>query len=222
MQRFPSMSAWFVVAVAAVLASNSASAAKLPETWDGLVQRKVKGIDAVYVRPDVDFSVYRNIVLDPVQVAFDRNWKPNRVGSASARLSTSDIERIRGEMATAFRDIFAEELAAGGYDIVAKPLDDTLGVTAGLADVYITAPDTTSGGRTKTYTQSAGRMTLAMELRDGPTGQLLARVVDRHVDDSSFAQWTTSVSNSAEFRRTIKDWARRLVQGLDKVTGKAP
>ncbi len=96
MQRFPSMAAWFVVAVAAVLASNAASAAKLPETWDGLVQRKVKGIDAVYVRPDVDFSVYRNIVLDPVQVAFDKNWKPNRVGSASARLSTSDIERIRG------------------------------------------------------------------------------------------------------------------------------
>lgn len=222
MKRLPNMAAWFVVALGAVLASHAAVAAKMPETWDGLVKRKTRGIDAVYVRPDVDFKVYRNVVLDPVQVAFDKNWKPNRTGSASARLSTSEIERIREEMATAFRNIFAEELAAGGYDIVAKPLDDTLRVTAGLADVYITAPDTMSGGRTRTYTQSAGRMTLAMELRDGPTGQLLARVVDQHVDDSAFAQWTTSVSNSAEFRRTIKDWAKRLVQGLDKVTGKAP
>lgn len=222
MKRLPVTLTWFFIAVGAVLAANSALAEKLPETWDGLVQRKVKGVDAVYVRPDVDFKAYRNIVLDPVEVAFDRNWKPNRIGSASSRLSTSEIEKIRAEMASAFRDIFAEQLAAGGYDIVAAPLDDTLRVTAGLADVYITAPDTMSGGRTRTYTQSAGRMTLAMELRDGPSGQLLARVVDRHVDDAAFAQWTTSVSNSAEFRRTVSDWAKRLVKGLDKVTGKAP
>jgi hypothetical protein len=205
-----------------MLASGVVIAEKLPETWDGLVQRKAKGIDAVYVRPDVDFKVYRSIVLDPVVVAFDRNWKPNRAGSPSLRLSTSDIEKIRERMASSFQGIFADELAAGGYAIVPKPLDDTLRVSAGLADVYINAPDTASAGRTKTYTRGAGRMTLAMELRDGPTGQLLARVVDRHVDDSSVAQWTTSASNSAEFNRTVKGWAQRLVQGLDNVTGKAP
>jgi hypothetical protein len=186
------------------------------------VQRKAKGIDAVYVRPDVDFKVYRNIVLDPVVVAFDRNWKPNRSGSVSGRLSTSDIEKIREKMASGFQSIFAEELAAGGYAIVPQPLDDTLRVSAALADVYITAPDTPSAGRTKTYTRGAGRMTLAMELRDGPTGQLLARVVDRHEDDSSVAQWSTGASNSAEFRRAVKGWAQRLVKGLDSVTGKTP
>ena len=194
----------------------------LPETWDGLVQRKAKGIDAVYVRPDVDFKVYRNIALDPVVVAFDRNWKPNRGGSTTLRLSSSEIEKIREKMASGFQSIFAEELAAGGYTIVPEPLDDTLRISAGLADVYINAPDTSSAARTKTYTRGAGRMTLAMELRDGPTGQLLARIVDRHVDDSSVAQWTTSASNSAEFRRTVKGWAQSLVKGLDKVTGKTP
>jgi hypothetical protein len=51
---------------------------------------------------------------------------------------------------------------------------------------------------------------------------LLARVVDRHVDDSSVAQWTTKASNTAEFNRTVKDWAQRLVKGLDSVTGKSP
>ncbi len=125
-------------------------------------------------------------------------------------------------MASEFRRIFAEELAAGGYDVVAAPLDDTLRLTAGLADVYITAPDTMSAGRTRTYTRSAGRMTLVMELRDGPTGQLLARVIDRHEDDSMYAQWTTSVTNSAEFREAVKGWAKRLVTALDKVTGRQP
>ena len=220
MNRIAMSGVWFAAAACAMLASGAAIAEKMPETWDGLVQRKVKGIDAVYVRPDVDFNVYRNIALDPVVVAFDRNWKPNRGGS-TLRLSTSEIEKIREKMASGFQSIFAEELAAGGYAIVPKPLDDTLRISAGLADVYINAPDTASAARTKTYTRGAGRMTLAMELRDGPTGQLLARVVDRHVDDSSVAQWTTSASNSAEFRRTVKDWAQRLVKGLDSVTGKA-
>jgi hypothetical protein len=216
------MAAWLAALAGVCLAAGLAAAEKLPDTWDGLVQRKSKGIDAVYVRPDVDFKVYRNVMLDPVQVAFDKNWKPNRTGSASRRLSTDEIEKIREEMASEFRRIFAEELAKGGYDIVAKPLDDTLRVFAGLADVYITAPDTMSAGRTKTYTRSTGRMTLAMELRDGPTNQLLARVVDRHVDDSMYAQWTTSVTNSAEFRNAVTAWAQRLVKGLDNVTGKAP
>lgn len=222
MNRIAMSGVWFAATVCAMLASSLVFAEKLPETWDGLVQRKAKGIDAVYVRPDVDFSVYRNIVLDPVVVAFDRSWKPNRGGSTTLRLSTSEIEKIRERMASGFQSIFAEELAAGGYAIVPKPLDDTLRVSAALADVYITAPDTAAAGRTRTYTQSAGRMTLVMELRDGPTGQLLARVVDRHVDDSSVAQWTTSASNSAEFNRAVKGWAQRLVKGLDTVTGKTP
>lgn len=222
MNRIAMSGAWLTATACAMLASGVAFAERLPETWDGLVQRKAKGIDAVYVRPDVDFKVYRNVMLDPVVVAFDKNWKPNRGGSTTLRLSTSEIEKIRGKMATGFQSIFAEQLAAGGYAIVDSPLDDTLRVSAGLADVYITAPDTQSAGRTTTYTRSAGRMTLAMELRDGPTGQLLARVVDRHEDDSSFAQWTTGASNSAEFRRTVTDWAKRLVTGLDNVTGKTP
>jgi hypothetical protein len=222
MNRIAMSGVWLAATACAMLASGVAFADKLPETWDGLVQRKSKGIDAVYVRPDVDFSVYRNVVLDPVVIAFDKNWKPNRAGSPSLRLSTSDIEKIREKMASGFQSIFAEELAAGGYAIVPKPLDDTLRVSAGLADVYITAPDTASAGRTRTYTQSAGRMTLVMELRDGPTGQLLARVVDRHADDSSIAQLSTSASNTAEFNRTVKGWAQRLVKGLDSVTGKTP
>ena len=222
MNRIAMSGVWLAATACAMLASGAAFAEKLPETWDGLVQRKSKGIDAVYVRPDVDFKVYRNVLLDPVVIAFDKNWKPNRAGSSSLRLSASDIEKIREKTASGFQSIFAEELAAGGYAIVPKPLDDTLRVSAGLADVYINAPDTASAGRTKTYTRGAGRMTLAMELRDGPTGQLLARVVDRHVDDSSVAQWTTSASNTADFNRAVKDWARRLVKGLDSVTGKSP
>jgi len=214
---------WLRVLAATFLAFVPlAATAAPPETWDGLEYRKTKGLDAVYVRPGVKFKAYRNLVLDPVQVAFDKNWDPNRdARGASGRLSATDLQKIRDDMASEFLRIFGKELAAAGYDVVAKPTDDTLVVAAGLADVYINAPDTMTAGRTYTYTMNAGRMTLVMELRDGPTGQLLARVIDRHVGrETGYAQLTTGVSNSAEFRRAVTAWAQRLVKGLNKLEGK--
>jgi len=217
-----SISAAGVLAAAYFLLASLASAAKPPENWDGLEYRKTKGLDAVYVRPGVEFKAYRSLVLDPVQVAFDKNWDPNKdARGASARLSAADMQKIRDEMASEFRRIFGEQLSAAGYDVVARPLEDTLQVTAALADVYINAPDAMTAGRSYTYTMNAGRMTLVMELRDGPTGQLLARVVDRHAgNETGYAQVANSVTNSAEFRQAVTAWAKRLVKGLDKLEGK--
>ncbi|MFO1395160.1 MAG: DUF3313 family protein [Steroidobacteraceae bacterium] len=194
-----------------------------PATWDGLERRKVKGVDAVYVRPGVEFKDYRSVYLDPVEIAFDKNWDPNKSSSTSTgRMSSADIEKLRAEMASEFQRIVEEELRAGGYQVVTQPKDDTLQVSAGLADVYVNAPDKQTAGRSYTFTVSAGRMTLVMELRDGPTAQLLARVVDQHVGrDSGSMTLTNGVTNSAEFRRAVQGWADRLVKALDNVAGKA-
>ena len=212
----------FMAAACLCLWSVAVAAASPPETWDGLERRKTKGVDLVYVRPGVEFKAYRSIVLDPVQVAFDKNWDPNKdARGASARLSAADMQKIRDQMAREFHKTFSRELAAAGYVVVVKPVEDTLQVTAALADVYINAPDKMTAGRSYTYTVNAGRMTLVMELRDGPTGQLLARVVDRYAGtDSGYAQISNGVTNSAEFRRAVTAWAKRLVKGLNKLEGK--
>ena len=212
-----------ILAVACLVAGSVAGAATPPETWDGLEYRKTKGLDGVYVRPGVEIKAYKSLVLAPVQVAFDKNWDPNKNSRGLAgQLSSDDMQEIRENMASEFRRIFGEQLAGAGYDVVAKPLDDTLVVAAALADVYINAPDQMSSGRSYSYTMNAGRMTLVMELRDGPTGQLLARVVDRYAGkQTSYATIANSVTNSAEFRQAITAWAKRLVKGLDSLEGKA-
>jgi hypothetical protein len=206
----------------ALVAATSAMAEKPPATWDGLELTKKKGLDLVYIRPNVQFKAYKDVSIDELQVAFDKDWDPNKdVRSVSRRLSTEDIEKIRSDMVTEFRKVFVEELGKGGYSVVDKSGDDTLRVSPGLADVYITAPDRMEAGRVRTYTTDAGHMTLVMELRDSPTNQLLARVIDQKGGtDMGFAQVTNSVTNSAEFRRMVRAWAQRLVKGLDKVNGK--
>lgn len=206
-----------------LLAFGNAFAGDDARTWDGLESRKVKGLDQVHVRPGVEFKAYADVLLDaPVEVAFDRNWDPNNgVRSVSRQTSTKDIQRIQQQMSTGFREAFAEELGKGGYSLVDAIGDRTLRVTAAIADVYINAPDRMAPGRSTSYTMEAGRMTLVMELRDGPTGQLLARVVDeKSGTDTGSLQMTTSATNSAEFRRAVRSWAGRLVEALDKLNGK--
>jgi hypothetical protein len=207
----------------ALLTATAALADKPPQTWDGLELTKKKGLDLVYLRPNVQFRAYKDVSIDVLEVAFDKNWDPNdNVRSVSRRMSTADIEKIRTDMVSEFRKVFVEELGKGGYSVVDKPGDDTLRVSPALVDVYITAPDRMEPGRVTTYTTDAGRMTLAMELRDGPTNQLLARVIDQKAgSDMGFAQVTNSVTNSAEFRRMVRSWAQRLVKALDTVNGKA-
>lgn len=211
-----------LLATACLALTPVVMAATPPENWDGLEYRKTKGLDAVYVRPGVEFKAYRDLVLDPVQVAFDKNWDPNRNSRGTAgKLTAADLQQIREDMASEFRRVFDKQLSAAGYQLVEKAGEDTLQITAGLANVYINAPDKMTAGRSSTYTVNAGRMTLVMELRDGPTGQLLARVVDRYAgNESGFATVTNGVTNSAEFRQAVTAWAKRLVKGLDRLEGR--
>ena len=147
---------------------------------DGLTARPVRGLDAVLVRPGVDFRVYKTVLLDPLEVAFDRNWDPNRdEPDISRRLSPADIEKIKAGMASEFRSVFIEELTTGGYRIVEQAGADTLRIKPALADVYINAPEKMAAGMSRSYTMEAGEMTLRLDAHDGPTGQLLARVVDK-------------------------------------------
>ena len=71
---------------------------------------------------------------------------------------------------------------------------------------------------TRTYTTSSGEMTLALEIFDGTTGEILYRIVDRRRSTETHnMQWTNSVTNQAEARRWLKGWASQLRQGLDAV-----
>lgn len=71
----------------------------------------------------------------------------------------------------------------------------------------------------RSYTDSSGRMTLKLELRDSETGDLIAVASDRRESPyRGYAQWTTSVSNKADARRMLQKWAVGLRERLDEAT----
>jgi hypothetical protein len=212
-----------VALLATVVAGCASTRTTAPAEWDGLVLQPGTRLNSVWVKPDAEIPAYRSVMLDPVEVRFARNWDPTRGGrSQLSRLNADDLAAIQTGLAELFREVFREELARGGYELVDQAGPDTLRVSAAIVDLYITAPDTMAPGRSRTYTANAGRMTLVAELRDSTTGEILARVVDaRSGRSTGTMQITNRVTNTADARRVIRIWATALREGLDQMYGRA-
>ncbi|MBK6739689.1 MAG: DUF3313 domain-containing protein [Haliea sp.] len=193
------------------------------DEWDGLVRQPGTRMDAVFVQPDAELAAYTSVMLDPVEVSFARNWDPNRgVRNPSARLNADDVAAIRSGLADMLRETLRTQLASSGFTLVDEPGPETLRVSAAIVNLFVTAPDTMTAGRGRTYTANSGQMTLVAELRDSDTGDLLARAVDTRRGRSTGAMsFTNNVTNTADARRAMIVWADALVQGLNEMYGRA-
>jgi hypothetical protein len=187
---------------------------------DGLQKIKVKGLDLVYARPGAALAGYDKVRLDPVEVSFAKNWNPNGAGSRF-KLSTEERESIRAGVAKIVYDEFVKALQVkSGYQVVSESGPDVLRVKVVVANLYVNAPDTGGAGISRTYTTSAGEMTLVQELYDSESGQVLARVVDRRESrNAGTLTMTNSASNAWEASNVAAIWARILRDALDKAHG---
>lgn len=209
-----------VLTLGALLLAGCASTGQAPKAeWDGLVRQSGSRLNAVFVRPSTEAEIvaFRTVLLDPVTVSFARDFDPNRsTRSPARRLNSEDLAAIKNNLATLFREVFRDELASGGYELVEQPGPETLRVTPAIIDLFINAPDTMTAGRSRTYTANSGRMTLVVELRDSDTDEILARAVDtRSGRGAGTFTIANRVTNTADARRAIRVWASALRQGLD-------
>ena len=138
----------------------------------------------------------------------------HRAGSATA---TWTAKALQGQ----FKKIFTEELQKGGrYQVTDSGGPDVLILRPGLINIQVNAPDLMAAGRSATYVESAGAMTIYLELWDSASNTILARVVDGKVDPRLYGQRTSSVTNRAAAERMLRSWADELRTRLDLVRGK--
>ena len=194
---------------------------ELPEvTEDGLHRVPDSRMAIVYAKPGADLSGYESVQLLEAYVAFRKNWeRDQRSRSADPlRVTSKDIEEIKNNLAEGLHAVFTEVLEEGGYPVVDQAGDKVLLVRPAIINLDINAPDTMHAGRTKTYTDSAGEMTLYVELYDSVTGDLIAKALDRKADRSNagYYTWTNSVTNRAEANRILKGWASILLTALNE------
>jgi len=173
----------------------------------------------IYADPGVDWNVYTKILLDPATVAFRKNWQRDQNRSQPFKIRAEDMDRIKSELSELFGEVFTRELTEqGGYLMTAESGEDVLRITPHIVDLDVYAPDARSSpGMQRSYTESAGRMTLKLQLFDSVTGDLIAVTSDREeAPRRGYLQWTTSVSNRQEATHLMQRWAKKMRERLDQ------
>jgi uncharacterized protein DUF3313 len=195
-------------------------------SWDGLVEVKPKRVDAGYLLPGADFRPYKKIMMDPVEVAFKKDWMKdyNRDATTlSQRLNQEDLDAIAKAARENFEEVFTETYREAGLEIVTTPGPDVLRLRPGVMDLYIAAPDKFTSGRSRTYTTESGEAVLFLEVRDSTTGALLGRALDRrNTRYTGHAQVSNRVTNLSDFRALFKQWADISVKGFEDLRELSP
>lgn len=214
-----------IAALALMAVFCAAHAADEPSSWDGLVQVKPKRMDAAYLLPGADFRPYTRLMIDPTQVAFQKDWlkRINDSRRMSDRVDDQQAQEILAAARTNFDDVFVEAFTKAGFTIVKAPAPDVLRISTAVINLYVNAPDTMSAGRSYSFTTEAGEATLVIEVRDSLTGALMGRVVDRReTQNSAGMQMTSRVTNTVEFRNLFRQWASIAVKGVDELKALSP
>jgi hypothetical protein len=158
------------------------------------------------------------MILD-TYVAFRSGWETDqRRGTRGIRVSANDMERIKSDVASLFKQVMIEQLHADdGYEVVDQADHDVLLLRPAIIDLDVTAPDTMSPGRTTTFSTSTGAATLYLELYDSVSGQIIGRAADRQAvrNASGTLSWSNRVSNSQDAKRMFRVWADTLRGFLD-------
>jgi len=190
-------------------------------TTDGLHRVESSKLALVYKKPGASLKGYEKLMILDCFVAFQKHWRTEDTQRAM-QVSPEDMDKIKKGLAAEFRKVFIEELQTkGGYQVVDKPAADVLLVRPAIINLDISVAGTMAPGMGRTFSASAGQMTLYVELYDSVTSDILARVIDPEAgQDNGMIQWQNAVTNKAEADRILKKWADILKQRLDEANGK--
>ncbi len=181
---------------------------------DGLHLMPDTKLRAVYMKPGADLSQYDKIALLDTYVAFRKNWQRehNQQESFDMRVSDKDMKEIRDRVSKEFAKEMTKVLSTeGGHQMVTGGGDGVLILRPAIVNLDINAPDIMSPGMSQTYVATAGTMTLYLELYDGKTGDIIARIIDPEAaDNAGIAQVANRVTNTADFDRVVRRWAEIL------------
>jgi hypothetical protein len=218
--------ALLAAAGAAALGGPAARAAEpAPTTWDGLVHVPSKKFKLVYLAPGTDFRPYSKVMIDPTEVAFDKDWIRQwneQQRSTQGQITAYDIKSGVSEGVKRASSIFDKAFADGGYQVVTAPGADVLRVRTGILDIVVAAPDVMVMGRTFANTRAAGAATFVVEARDSQSNALLGRVVDQRLAGDNGIINRSSVTNWSDFQELAKNWARDSVAGLNELKTLSP
>lgn len=191
-------------------------------TPDGLALVSSDKHSAVYIKPEADLQIYEKFGIVPCKVAFRKNWQRDYNSahrSASQQVKQRDIDRIKTDLGAECTTFFANALSdEPAYDVVEEwqQGEDVLLVFPNIVNLDITSPDLNSPSMSRSYSASAGSMTLYLELIDAETSEVLVRAYDSKADPETFVNYANRITNRQAADRILSGWATRLRAAMDQ------
>jgi len=212
-----------ILATLAIIASSPA-VTRPPDTWNGLMRVKSAKMNAVYLLPKADFRTYTKVMLEPAEVAFDKGWVQDYNSSADmgGRISDSEVRQALTKSAARTDQLFSDAFQKAGYQLATAPGADVIAIKPMIVNVRVTAPDVNRSSMSNTYSYDAGQATLALEVRDSVSRQVIAVAADAEVAGDNGSALRNSVTNRGDFEDLVKNWARQTADGLGKIKAMSP
>lgn len=195
---------------------------EFPEvTVDGLELVKQTKSGVVYAKPGASLTTYKRVKLLAPAVAFKKNWERDQRHSNSItakRLSPKDIDKIKTTLATEFNIVFTKTLEEAGYELTDEIAEDVMIIRPAIINLDVNAPNAGSNSRDRVYVDSAGEMTLYLELYDSATSDLIVKAMSRKADNAfgGFYTWANSSTNKIAAEKILSGWAKILVNALNE------
>jgi hypothetical protein len=208
-----------------MLSSMALAKTDAPEvTVDGLHRVETKAVDLLYVRPGTDLSAYGRVFLLKPEIRFVENYQAKANRLYKFRITDEDMEQIREDLAAQFAKVFYDELQTrGGYPLVTELGEGVLVVRPAIIDLDVLAPAAIDRPNSRSALPSAGRMTLYLELADGVSNAVLARVLDYQYDRTMVKPYKkNSERNEEAARQILQHWATLLREALDAARNGTP
>jgi len=195
------------------------------ETYDGMVPVRDSGMKEAWVKPDINISSYKHVLLLPAEMQY-RAVRPT-AGSGLSRSTTTEFPispANQKRLVDTVTEVFREELAKSRtLTLTDQPGPDVLLVRISLLDIVSKVPPE-GPGRTEIYLDEVGAATLVLELQDSMSGETLARAVDRRAADRpdtlsgpGSVSRVTTVTAWSDVRRVARRWASAVTRRIDQL-----
>ena len=185
----------------------------LSETnFDGLQEVKSRHFSAAFVRPDVDFGNYQELLVSDSELAFRT---PDRE-KQQFPLTAEQKDQFRQLLDTQFADELANSKT---LQIANSAGPKVLRLEVRVQDIIAMVPPRSVGGVSNIALQALAEATLVIEISDSESEEILARVFDRRViEGTAIAQKQSApITQWHEVEAVCNRWASTVRARLDVV-----
>ena len=175
---------------------------------------------ASYVKPDVDLSVYKRVMVKPLimdnmeilkpawEQDNDEEWTPN--------------PENRPMVQEWFMDAMQKELEEkGGYTMAGEPADDVIRIEVEILSVtpYVKPGTPFSDGQFEISTLGSGDVMVSAEFRDSTTRELLIVAEGKRTIGDEYKELNRE-NHIANIKSLFATWGKKVRKALDKAHGK--